>query len=49
MGDLSPREYVLMRLKEAKLPIDVVEKILKQLEFDELSDEEREEILNNER
>ena len=38
-----------MRLKEAKLPIDVVEKILKQLEFDELSDEEREEILNNER
>ncbi|WP_157061737.1 hypothetical protein [Alicyclobacillus ferrooxydans] len=48
MGDLSPREYVLMRLKEAKLPIDVVEKILKQLEFDELSEEEREEILNNE-
>ena len=37
-----------MRLKEAKLPIDVVEKILKQLGFDELSEGEREEILNNE-
>ena len=37
-----------MRLKEARLPIDVVEKVLKQLEFDELSEEEREEILNGE-
>ena len=37
-----------MRLKEAKLPIDVVEKILKQLKSDELSEEEREEILNRE-
>ncbi|QSO48655.1 hypothetical protein [Alicyclobacillus mengziensis] len=48
MRDLSPREYVLMRLKEARLPIDVVEKVLKQLECDELSKEEREEILNRE-
>ena len=37
-----------MRLKDAKLPIDVVEKVMKQLEFDELSDEERKEILNSE-
>jgi hypothetical protein len=37
-----------MRLKEATLPIDVVEKVLKQLEFDELSEEEREKILNRE-
>lgn len=44
-GELTSREYVLMRFKEAKLPIDVVEAVLEQLGFDKLSEEERGEIL----
>lgn len=44
---LTPREYVLKRADEVGLPLDVVEDLMRVLQFDNLTQEESERFLKD--